>query len=108
MQSNLGKIVRLNDDGRPAAGNPFAAQGGVAAQIWSLGHRNPLGMAFDEHGQLWVVEMGQKGAMNSIGLSKVRIMDIPWFPMAIIIQVCQYLTMPPDLNLRHQRSVGRL
>lgn len=61
MQSNLGKIVRLNDDGRPAAGNPFAAQGGVAAQIWSLGHRNPLGMAFDEHGQLWVVEMGSKG-----------------------------------------------
>ncbi|MPW45408.1 PQQ-dependent sugar dehydrogenase [Acinetobacter guerrae] len=61
MQSNLGKIVRLNDDGSPAAGNPFAGQGGVAAQIWSLGHRNPLGMAFDENGQLWVVEMGPKG-----------------------------------------------
>jgi glucose/arabinose dehydrogenase len=33
MGGNLGKIVRLNDDGTPAAGNPFAAQGGVAAQI---------------------------------------------------------------------------
>ena len=61
MMSNLGKIVRLNDDGTPATGNPFASQGGVAAQIWSLGHRNPLGMAFDAKGQLWVVEMGPKG-----------------------------------------------
>ena len=61
MNSNLGKIVRLNDDGTPAAGNPFANQGGVAAQIWSLGHRNPLGMAFDAQKQLWVIEMGPKG-----------------------------------------------
>lgn len=61
MNSNLGKIVRLNDDGTPATSNPFASQGGVAAQIWSLGHRNPLGMAFDAQGQLWVVEMGPKG-----------------------------------------------
>lgn len=61
MNSNLGKIVRLNDDGTPATGNPFTSQGGVAAQIWSLGHRNPLGMAFDAQGQLWVVEMGPKG-----------------------------------------------
>ncbi|MBK0065007.1 MULTISPECIES: PQQ-dependent sugar dehydrogenase [unclassified Acinetobacter] len=61
MQSNLGKIVRLNEDGHPTEGNPFADQGGVAAQIWTLGHRNPLGMAFDGNGQLWVVEMGPKG-----------------------------------------------
>lgn len=61
MNSNLGKILRLNDDGTPASGNPFAARGGVAAQVWSLGHRNPLGMAFDSNGQLWVIEMGPKG-----------------------------------------------
>ena len=61
INSNLGKIVRLDDDGTPAAGNPFANQGGVAAQIWSLGHRNPLGMAFDAQKQLWVIEMGPKG-----------------------------------------------
>ncbi|MEE7595055.1 PQQ-dependent sugar dehydrogenase [Acinetobacter baumannii] len=61
MKSNLGKILRLNDDGSAALGNPFYEQGGVTAEIWSLGHRNPLGMAFDRKGQLWVVEMGPKG-----------------------------------------------
>jgi glucose/arabinose dehydrogenase len=61
LQQNLGKIVRLNDDGSVPADNPFADRGGVAAQIWSLGHRNPLGLAFDAQGQLWNVEMGPQG-----------------------------------------------
>jgi glucose/arabinose dehydrogenase len=61
MQSNLGKIVRLNDDGSVPPDNPFAAQSGVAAQIWSLGHRNPLGLAFDSQGELWNTEMGPAG-----------------------------------------------
>ena len=61
MGSNLGKIVRLHDDGRVPEDNPFANQGGVAAQVWSLGHRNVLGMAFDEQGRLWANEMGPKG-----------------------------------------------
>jgi glucose/arabinose dehydrogenase len=61
MQSNLGKIIRLHDDGRVPADNPFVAQGGIAAQVWSLGHRNPLGIAFNSQGQLWEIEMGPKG-----------------------------------------------
>ncbi|WP_052772779.1 PQQ-dependent sugar dehydrogenase [Luteimonas sp. FCS-9] len=61
MASNLGKIVRLEDDGRVPADNPFADQGGVAAQVWSLGHRNPLGIAFDAQGRLWNSEMGPAG-----------------------------------------------
>lgn len=61
MQSNLGKIIRLHDDGSVPADNPFAAEGGVTAEIWSLGHRNPLGIAFDEAGQLWNIEMGPRG-----------------------------------------------
>jgi glucose/arabinose dehydrogenase len=61
MASNMGKILRLEDDGRPAAGNPFADDGGVAAEVWSLGHRNVLGLAFDAGGQLWDVEMGPAG-----------------------------------------------
>lgn len=58
MSGNLGKIVRLNDDGSVPADNPFAAKGGITAQIWSLGHRNPLGLAFDAEGRLWNTEMG--------------------------------------------------
>ena len=61
MRSNLGKLVRLEDDGRVPADNPFAKDGGVAAQVWSLGHRNLLGLAFDARGRLWEVEMGPRG-----------------------------------------------
>src|SRR5690606_13384188 len=61
MKTNLGKILRLNDDGSVPPDNPFIDQGGVTAQIWSLGHRNVLGMAFDAQGRLWEVEMGPKG-----------------------------------------------
>lgn len=61
MASNLGKIVRLNDDGSIPADNPFASAGGVRAQIWTWGHRNPLGLAFDGAGQLWEIEMGPAG-----------------------------------------------
>ncbi|MEZ5711243.1 MAG: PQQ-dependent sugar dehydrogenase [Sphingobium sp.] len=61
MNVNLGKIIRLKPDGGIPADNPFASQGGVAAQIWSLGHRNMLGLAFDGDGQLWASEMGPMG-----------------------------------------------
>ena len=61
LGGNLGKIIRLNDDGSVPNDNPFASQGGVAAQVWSLGHRNPLGIAFDGDGRLWEIEMGPHG-----------------------------------------------
>jgi glucose/arabinose dehydrogenase len=61
MSTNLGKIVRLNDDGTVPGDNPFASQGGVTAQIWSLGHRNVYGLDFDAQGRLWSHEMGPRG-----------------------------------------------
>ena len=61
MNANLGKVLRLNEDGSVPRDNPFADRGGVTAQIWSLGHRNPLGLAFDSAGKLWDVEMGPMG-----------------------------------------------
>lgn len=61
MDANLGKIIRLKPDGALPADNPFAGQGGVTAQTWSLGHRNGLGLAFDSNGRLWESEMGPQG-----------------------------------------------
>ncbi len=70
MQSNVGKVLRLHDDGSVPADNPFVDylsddafvdDEGVYGQIWSLGHRNPLGLALDLDGGLWVIEMGPAG-----------------------------------------------
>lgn len=61
MRQNLGKVVRLTDVGGIPADNPFYNQGAVTAQIWSLGHRNLLGIAFDGQGRLWTHEMGPRG-----------------------------------------------
>lgn len=52
-----GKILRLDANGQPAAGNPFPD----APAVWTLGHRNPYGLTFDGSGQLWSHEMGPRG-----------------------------------------------
>ena len=57
---SLGKVLRLTPDGKPAANNPLAAQG-FLPEVWSYGHRNLLGIAFDPAGNLWEQEMGPKG-----------------------------------------------
>lgn len=61
LTGNLGKVLRLLPDGKPASGNPFADKGGVSAEIWSYGHRNILGLAFDPQGRLWDLEHGPAG-----------------------------------------------
>ncbi|WP_026782846.1 PQQ-dependent sugar dehydrogenase [Pleomorphomonas koreensis] len=57
----LGKVLRLTLDGKPAPGNPWADDGGARAETWTLGHRNPYGLAFASDGRLWLNEMGPKG-----------------------------------------------
>jgi glucose/arabinose dehydrogenase len=61
LDNNLGTIVRLKLDGAPAKENPFQNRGGTAMQVWSYGHRNILGIAFDGAGRLWEVEHGPAG-----------------------------------------------
>lgn len=57
-----GKILRLKDDGTPAAGNPFAKRKGARPEILTYGHRDPLGMAIDpQTGALVASEHGPQG-----------------------------------------------
>jgi glucose/arabinose dehydrogenase len=61
LGGNLGKLLRLTPEGQPFPGNPMAARGGVAAQFFTVGHRNHLGIAFAPDGRLWQHEMGPQG-----------------------------------------------
>lgn len=60
--SDLGKVVRLAPDGSIPRGNPFAGRPGALPEVFSLGHRNPLGLAFQPgSGKLWEHENGARG-----------------------------------------------
>jgi glucose/arabinose dehydrogenase len=62
VNGHLGKVVRITTDGAPVSDNPFFAQGGDAAYVWTLGHRNPQAAAIHPTtGDLWVVEHGPQG-----------------------------------------------
>lgn len=61
LDSHAGKIMRLHDDGRVPSDNPFATREGAKPEIWSYGHRNVQGMAFDLQGRLWAHEHGPRG-----------------------------------------------
>ena len=56
-----GKLLRLNLDGSTPDDNPHAKEGGVQAETWTTGHRNPYGLAFAPDGTLWLHEMGPRG-----------------------------------------------
>lgn len=57
VDSGLGKVLRMNDDGSPAAGNPFPG----SPYVYSYGHRNPQGLAVAEDGTVWLHEHGPRG-----------------------------------------------
>jgi glucose/arabinose dehydrogenase len=60
--SNLGKMVRINGDGSIPRDNPFVADKQARSEIWSTGHRNPSGLAFQPGtSRLWSTEYGPKG-----------------------------------------------
>ena len=62
LGTHAGTVLRLNRDGTAPADNPFAGRPGALPEIWSYGHRNAQGLAFDrETGRLWSQEHGPKG-----------------------------------------------
>jgi glucose/arabinose dehydrogenase len=62
LNSALGKVIRITKDGQAAPGNPFAGRSGVRPELYSYGHRNVQGLAFNpETGDLWETEFGPRG-----------------------------------------------
>jgi glucose/arabinose dehydrogenase len=62
LSNHHGVVVRLHDDGRIPADNPFVGTAGALGEIWSYGHRNPQGLAFHPlTGDLWANEHGPQG-----------------------------------------------
>jgi glucose/arabinose dehydrogenase len=62
LSNHHGKIVRLHDDGRVPADNPFVNRAGAKPEIWSYGHRNVQGLAIHpETGDVWADEHGPQG-----------------------------------------------
>jgi glucose/arabinose dehydrogenase len=62
LDTHLGKVVRIERDGRVPEDNPFAGRAGALPEIWSYGHRNVQGAALHPaSGELWTNEHGPKG-----------------------------------------------
>jgi glucose/arabinose dehydrogenase len=71
--SHIGKILRIRDEGSVPADNPYVSRPGYKPEIYSLGHRNPLGLAFHPvTGDLWSTEEGPQGGdeLNKIEMGK--------------------------------------
>ena len=66
--SLAGKTLRITDDGSPAPGNPFGDM------IYSFGHRNAQGLAWDTQGRLWQTEHGRSGVRS--GLDELNVIRI--------------------------------
>ena len=62
LSNHHGKMIRLHDDGRVPADNPFVNRAGALPEIWSYGHRNIQGLAIHpETGEVWANEHGPQG-----------------------------------------------
>ena len=60
--NHIGKVIRIDTEGRAPANNPFMGRAGAAPELWSMGHRNIQGMALHPvTGELWATEHGPQG-----------------------------------------------
>jgi glucose/arabinose dehydrogenase len=62
LNSGLGKVIRIDTEGKPVAGNPFEGQANARPELYSYGHRNVQGISFHPTtGDLWETEFGPRG-----------------------------------------------
>jgi glucose/arabinose dehydrogenase len=89
--SGIGKIARISTEGTAPPDNPFVVGGG-APEMWSIGHRNPQGLAFHPvTGQLWEAEHGPQGG-DEINLVQPGL-NYGW---PLISYGCEYGATPVD------------
>jgi glucose/arabinose dehydrogenase len=73
LESDLGKLIHIAPDGTVPSDNPFTGRANAKPEIWSYGHRNAQGLAFNPaSGDLWEIEHGPRGGdeVNIIGRGK--------------------------------------
>lgn len=62
VATGLGKVVRITKEGQPATGNPIFTQAGALPELYSIGHRNPQGLALNPvTNEVWLAEHGPRG-----------------------------------------------
>lgn len=62
VSTGLGKVIRINKNGQAATGNPTFSQSGALPELYSIGHRNPQGLALNSaNGEIWLSEHGPRG-----------------------------------------------
>lgn len=62
VTSSIGKVIRINKDGQAASGNPTFSQTGALVELYTIGHRNPQGLALHPtSGDIWLSEHGPRG-----------------------------------------------
>lgn len=92
LTNHAGSIMRLNLDGSVPGDNPYKQDKKLLPEVWSYGHRNPQGLAYDGiSDRLWSIEHGPRGGdeINLIhpganyGWPKISYGKEYWGPMAV-------------------------
>ncbi len=92
--THFGKILRMNDDGAAPSDNPFVGAEDYKPEIWTLGHRNPVGLTIDSRtGALWSTEFGPRGGdeLNRLEAGK----NYGWI---LVTEGTHYNDEPPALG----------
>jgi len=112
--THFGKLLRLNDDGTPANGNPFVGNDDYLPEIYSMGHRNQLGLTLHPvTGDLWASENGPQGgdevniiqsgrnygwpiASYSREYNGRRVSDTPWLAAFVEPEILWWPSIAPS------------